>query len=178
MKRNIASAIETQIANYLRMADFRMYGLQQRAIAASNAQPSPANFVNAIVRDSIFPQSSSGPVKTTSTGVVKYGRRGEYVLHIGVDEEVSHPPPPLSNVLQLFPDQPPANVSNKQREKIKAKSKSATRQATGSADQFKKSADQARSKGQQEANDLDARKKEQQRRESKSEGWRSNQFDV
>ena len=76
------------MAEYLRVADFRLYGLQQRVIAATNARPTPANFVNAIVRDSIFPQSS-GAVKTTSTGVTKYGRRGEFVLHIGVDEEVS-----------------------------------------------------------------------------------------
>jgi len=70
------------------VADFRLYGLQQRAIAATNARPTAANFVNAIVKDTIFPQSSGGAVKTTSTGVTKYGRRGEFVLHIGVDEEV------------------------------------------------------------------------------------------
>ena len=85
----MTSAIEAQIAEYLRVADFRLYGLQQRAIAATNAQPSAANFVNAIVNDTIFPTSSSGPTKATQTGVTKYGRRGEYVLHIGMDEEVS-----------------------------------------------------------------------------------------
>ena len=67
-----------------------MFALQQRSIAAANAKPTAANFVNAIVRDSIFPQSSEyGPVKVRQSGVVKYGRHGEYVLHVGVDEEVS-----------------------------------------------------------------------------------------
>ncbi len=94
LQRNLASAIEAQIAEYMKVADLRMYGLQQRAIAATNAKPTPANFVNAIVSDTIFPSagggaSGGGAMKVTSTGVTKYGRRGEYVLHIGVDEEVS-----------------------------------------------------------------------------------------
>lgn len=41
-----------------------------------------------MVRDSIFPQSSSGTVKIKETGVTKYGKRGEYVLHVGVVDEV------------------------------------------------------------------------------------------
>lgn len=166
VKRNLTHALEAQIAEYLRQADFRAYGLQQRAIAATNAKPSPANWVNAIVRDSIFPQSSDhGPVKVRQAGVVKYGRRGEYVLHVGVDDH-------------LFPDQPPARVSNKQREKAKALAGSGSRQAKGAADQFKNKAQNAKEQGKQEANELDARRKEQARRENKEEGWRSKSFDV
>lgn len=66
-----------------------MYGVQQRAIAATNAKPTAANFINAIVRDSIFPRNlTSGSTRVKPTGVTKYGKQGEYVLHIGVDEEV------------------------------------------------------------------------------------------
>jgi len=166
IKRNLTHALEAQIAEYLRSADFRMYGVQQRVIAATNAKPTAANFVNAIVRDSIFPQSSdSGPVKVRQAGVVKYGRRGEYVLHIGVDEA-------------LFPDQPPARISNKQRQKAKALAGANTKQARGAAEQFKNKTQDAKAKGQQETNELDARRKEQQRREQKSEGWRSESFDI
>ena len=180
VKRNLTHALEAQIAEYLRVADFRAYGLQQRAIAATNAKPTPANFVNAIVRSTIFPQSSDyGPVKVRQAGVVKYGRRGEYVLHVGVDEAVSGPERfSVGADPQLFPDQPPARVSNKQRQRAKALAGANTKQARGAADQFKNKAQNAKEQGKQEANELDAKRKEQQRRESKSEGWRSEAFDV
>ena len=79
---------------------------------------------------------------------------------------------------QLFPDQPPARVSNKQRQRAKALAGANTKQARGAADQFKNKAQNAKEQGKQEANELDAKRKEQQRRESKSEGWRSEAFDV
>jgi hypothetical protein len=86
----MSDAIEAQVRDYLHSADGRLFALQQRAIAATNARPSPANFVNAIVSDTIFPKKSTmGPVKLGQKGVVKYGRHGEYLLHIGVDEDVS-----------------------------------------------------------------------------------------
>jgi len=91
----MSDAIESQVREYLQTADGRLFALQQRAIAATNARPSPANFVNAIVSDTIFPKSSNmGPVALGQKGVVKYGRHGEYLLHIGVDEDVR--PFPLS----------------------------------------------------------------------------------
>lgn len=89
VQRNLTSALEAQIAEMLRQADFRLYGLQQRAIAATNAKPSPANFLNAVFNDSIFSSSGGGPMSAKSTGVTKYGRRGEFILHIGIEEEVS-----------------------------------------------------------------------------------------
>jgi len=174
VKRYLMSALESQIADYLREIDFRLYGVQQRAIAATNARPTPANFINAVLRDSIFPQSSNtGPVKAKPTGVTKYGRRGEYVLHIGIMDE------------ELFPDQPPSRISNSRREKLKTRAQQASAEARnqagaaiGSADQFGDGAKKAMDKGKEEVNGLDAKRKEQQRRESKSEGWRSEAFDV
>ena len=172
-QRNLTHAIETQIAEYLRTADFRLYGVQQRAIAATNARPTPANFINAVVNDTLFPRGNSwGSAKLTQSGVVKYGPRGEYVLHVGVAEE-------------LFPDQPPARVSNKQRQKLKAKAKTTSRRAVGAADQFGRTARGAAGEAskladgaKKEANDLDARRQEEMRRESKQEGWRSEAFNV
>ena len=61
---------------------------------------------------------------------------------------------------------------------MKAAASAASRQATGSADQFRQGAQKAADKGQKEANMLDAKKAEQQRRESRTEGWRSDAFDV
>ncbi|WWD04803.1 hypothetical protein V865_002874 [Kwoniella europaea PYCC6329] len=166
VKRNLTHALEAQIAEYLRQADFRLYGIQQRAIAATNARPTAANFINAVFSDSIFPHpSTSGPVSVGSKGVVKYGRRGEYVLHIGVDED-------------LFPNKPPSYVSNTQRQKLKAAASSSTNRAVGAADQFRGKGKQATDQAKAEGEDLTARAKEQKRREEKSEGWRSDAFDV
>ncbi len=61
---------------------------------------------------------------------------------------------------------------------MKAAASSVARQATGSADQFKAGAQKAADKGQKEANELDAKKVEQHRRESRTEGWRSEAFDL
>jgi len=173
VKRNLASALEAQISEYLRQADFKLYGLQQRAIAATNAAPpSPANFVRAVFSDSVFPQSYGKDLEVRQGGVVKYGRRGEYLLHIGVDEA-------------LFPHQPPADISNKQRLKVKAKAQAAAsqaRRAVGSADEFagaaKAKGEQAKNEARKEGEDLRYAAQEKKRREERKEGWRSEAFDV
>lgn len=65
-----------------------MYGLQQRAIATANARATnPTDIVRALFNESFFSQSGGG-VEVRQTGVVKYGRKGEWLLHVGVDEEV------------------------------------------------------------------------------------------
>lgn len=199
----MASALEAQIAEYLRQADFKLYGLQQRAIAATNAAPpSPANFVRAVFSDSVFPQSYGKDLDVRQGGVVKYGRRGEYLLHIGVDEAVSllvyfslhyrslllFPPDLQPNPLliaQLFPHQPPADISNKQRLKVKAKAQAAAsqaRRAVGSADEFagaaKAKGEQAKNEARKEGEDLRFAAQEKKRREERKEGWRSEAFDV
>ena len=69
-------------------------------------------------------------------------------------------------------------MSNKQREKMKAKAASVRGGVGASADQVKKDAQKVADKGKKEANDLDAKMREQKRRDSKSEGWRSEVFDV
>jgi len=93
LQHQITESLELQIAESLRQADFQLYGLQQRTIAATNARPSPANYLKAIFSTSVFGSGPSltkaGSVAPTSKGLVKYGKRGEYVLHVGVDEEVS-----------------------------------------------------------------------------------------
>lgn len=180
VKRNLAHALEGQIAEYLRTADFQLFAVQQRAIAAANAKPTAKNFVTAVVSDSIFPRQRHGPVKAEGKGIVKYGRHGEYLLHIGVDEEVSLFVAVLADP-QLFPNKPPAPLRNSQRQKLKAKAEqaqAAAHRAVGSADQFKKTGQSAADKGKSEANELSARAKEQKRREDKTEGWRSDAFDI
>lgn len=138
------------------------------------------NFVNALVSDTIFPRSSSGDVKLGSKGVVKYGRHGEYLLHIGVDEDVSRVC--LSSIdIQLFPEQPPQHLRNPQRQKVKAQAKQAVSQAkraVGAADQYSGTANKAADQGKKEASELSAKAQEAQRRESRTEGWRSDAFDV
>ena len=173
------SALETQIADYLHQADFRLYGLQQRAIAATNARPTVSHFINALISDTVFPRYTPPAVRPGMKGLVKYGRRGEYVLHIGVDEE-------------LFPDQPPERVSNKKRVRMRERAKAAAQQVRGAAGEFgatvKKGAAAANgpagkvadaaSDAAKEGKELSGKMKEQKSREDKKEGWRSNAFDV
>jgi hypothetical protein len=91
MQRNLASALESQIANALTEADFKLYGLQQRAIATANARATnPTDIVRALFNESFFAQNTGGDIEVRQKGVVKYGRKGEWLLHVGVDEEVCH----------------------------------------------------------------------------------------
>ena len=87
--------------------------------------------------------------------------------------------------IQLFPNQPPADISNSQRDKIRAKAQVAqaqARRAIGAGDQFKDqvkgAADKAKNEARKEGEDMRFAAKEKKRREERSEGWRSDAFDV
>ncbi|KAG7570921.1 hypothetical protein FFLO_01119 [Filobasidium floriforme] len=167
--QQMTQALELQIAESLRQADFELYGLQQRTIAATNARPSPANYLKAVFSTSVFGSGPSltkaGSVKPTSKGLVKYGKRGEYVLHVGVDEE-------------LFPNKPAARVRNSKRDHIRAKVDQGKGLAGTAQSRVKKDADKAKSAVRGEASTMSRAARQQERRESRSEGWRSDVFDV
>ncbi|KAL7420693.1 hypothetical protein Q5752_004644 [Cryptotrichosporon argae] len=173
IQRNLSSALESTIVDYLQTLDFKLFAVQQRAIAATNARPSPLNWAKAVFNDSLFGGSAFGTIQSRGPkGVVKYGRKGEYLLHVGVDED-------------LFPDQPPAHVRNQDRLRLKAEAHKVKETLKGAADQFAgqangaaKDAANAANKVGREANELSARVKEEQRRAERSEGWRSDAFDV
>lgn len=169
LQSQITQAIELQIADSLRQADLQLYGLQQRTIAATNARPSPVNYLKAIFQTSVFGSgpsvSKAGTVRPTQKGIVKYGKRGEYVLHIGVDEE-------------LFPNKPAARVRNLKRVNLRNKANQAQSLSNTAASKAKKDANNIKDTAEAEGRTLSRAAKEQERRENRKEGWRSDVFDV
>lgn len=165
----ITQALELQIAESLRLADLRLYGLQQRTIAATNARPTPANYVKAIFSDSIFGSGPSvgraGTTRQGPKGLVKYGKRGEYVLHVGVDED-------------LFPNKPAPRIRNQNRDHLRGIAAQGQSAAGSVKNRVQKDADKAKDAARSEAKTMTRAAKEQERRERRDEGWRSNAFDI
>jgi len=87
----IDKALEAQIKSSLEEADKQFYGLQQRTLAATRAQPSPANYLRAIFNIGFHPSQAFSPspsAKTTTTGVIVTGAHGEYKMAIGAEEQL------------------------------------------------------------------------------------------
>ncbi|GAA5973038.1 hypothetical protein JCM11641_000376 [Rhodosporidiobolus odoratus] len=78
--------LEEQIASAFKELDKQIYLLQYKAAGARAAAPSPLAYVRAI----LTPTASSGSLVSdiTSTGITKVGPKGEWVLAIGVEEEL------------------------------------------------------------------------------------------
>ncbi len=130
----------------------------------------------------------TGSTRLGGKGIVKYGRKGEYVLHVGVDEDVSaggwgyadatSTERPLSCffLYQLFPGKPVGIETS--RDRFKAKMKEATGSAATTLKQVKNDAADAAGKGLREGARLTAEMRETKRREAREEGWRSSAFDI
>lgn len=162
IKRAVKESLQHSIVDYLKQADLALYGFQNRAIAATNAKPSPKDFLSAVFSTSVF--SSSSSAKLTQKGIVKYGRRGDYLLAIGADD-------------QIFPDKA---ISEK-----RARAKNLLEQASsvaGSASEAveggKIKADQVKVDAEREASKLGLTVQKKERVEAGKEGWRSDAFNV
>lgn len=81
-------------------------------------------------------------------------------------------------LLQLFPNKPAARVRNSKRDHIRAKVDQGKGIAGTAQSRVKKDADKAKSAVRGEASTMSRAARQQERRESRSEGWRSDVFDV
>jgi len=164
---NITKTLELQITEMLKSADLQVFAIQQRAIAATNARPTASNYLKAIFSTSVFPTTPlaavTGKTRVGGKGIVKYGRRGEFILHVGVDED-------------LFPGKPVGIETS--RDRLRARIKDYTGTATTSLSQIKDDAAAAAGQGLVEGAKLTAEMRERKRREARQEGWRSDAFDV
>ncbi|KAJ9113527.1 hypothetical protein QFC20_001878 [Naganishia adeliensis] len=151
LRSNITHTLEVQITEYLKRADFQLFGLQQRAIAATNARPTPANYLKAIFSSSVFPQGPGILANTRAgqKGIVKYGRRGEFVLHVGVDED-------------LFPGKPEGAARNTKRDAIRGKANAVAGGSKNAANRVKNDADKVKGKAEAEDQKLSAAAREQE----------------
>ncbi|CDZ97340.1 hypothetical protein [Phaffia rhodozyma] len=163
LRKNLKASLEHQITEYLKDADFRLYGLQQRAIAATNARPSPSNYLKAIFSDSLL-SSYGTSTKVTQKGVVKYGRKGEFLLAIGVDE-------------QLFPGKAGPSNAHSKRHGLYNQAVSAL-QTGGGIDAATAQINGLKIDAQREVNKASLHAKKEHREEAGKEGWRSEAFDV
>ena len=76
--------LEEQIGELFKSADREFWAFQQRAIGAGRAAPDPLAYLRAI----FTPSGTSSLTEVKSTGITKVGPNGEYILAIGVDEEL------------------------------------------------------------------------------------------
>jgi len=83
----IETALKGQIENALSSADLDLFALRERARAASNASPTISGYFRALFAAGGGPSYFSGG-KTTSKGVIKTGLHGEYILAVGIDEQI------------------------------------------------------------------------------------------
>lgn len=84
METQFVSALEEQISQLFSAADASFYDLHQRAIGAGRAAPDPLTYLRAI----FTPSGSSSRLDVTSSGITKVGAHGEFILAIGVEEQL------------------------------------------------------------------------------------------
>ena len=82
------------------------------------------------------------------------------------------------SLLQLFPNKPAARVRNPKRAALTNKADQGKSIAQSASTRVKKDADKAKGAAKAEASDMSRAARQQERRESRSEGWRSDIFDV
>ncbi|KAL7416019.1 hypothetical protein BDY24DRAFT_359249 [Mrakia frigida] len=163
IKKTLKHSLESQIASYLRDADLELYGLQNRAIAATNAKPTALNYVKAVFSPSLFSGSSSS--KLTQKGVVTKGRRGEWVLAVGIDD-------------QIFKGKAGPSDAHAKRSGAIKKVEEASDRAGSAANAAKYTGNGLKIDAEREASKLGLTVKKTAQEEARKDGWRSELFDI
>ena len=70
----------------LQNADKSLFKVQQRAIGATKASPTPAGYLRALFASDSFFSSAKPSARSTQTGIVVTGPHGEWKLAVGADE--------------------------------------------------------------------------------------------
>lgn len=162
IKKALKESLEHAIVDYLRQADLQLFALQNRAIAATNAKPSPKDFLTAVFSSSVFGASST--TKLTQKGIVKYGRRGDYLLAIGADE-------------QIFPGKAVSPAGERRKTALDTAA-SVAGSAGEALERGKIGADQLAVDADREAGKLGLKVNQLKRGEEQADGWRSDAFDL
>lgn len=165
VESSLSSALEGAIEDYLQKADLELFALQQRVMAVTRAKPTPAAYVRALLSSG---GSSKGKVKTTNRGIIKTGRRGDYVLAIGVDE-------------QLLPGKGGPKGYKERKELIHDGKKQAQKLVGGAKNAAKDAASTAKGAAnniKQQAGDLKAQSDAAKSKAEDDDGWRSEAFSL
>ncbi|ORY76232.1 Proteophosphoglycan ppg4 [Leucosporidium creatinivorum] len=86
IEKQLIQVLEEQTASAFKSADKAAYELSIKSAGAYGAAPDPLAFLRGIFYTS--PLSASPLSEVTSTGVTKIGPQGEWILSVGVEEEL------------------------------------------------------------------------------------------
>ncbi|GAA5902285.1 hypothetical protein JCM5296_003972 [Sporobolomyces johnsonii] len=174
MELKVKEVLEEQIAAGFQQLDQQLFLLQYKATAARAAAPDPLAFLRAI-----FAPTSSGSLvdEITSTGITKVGPKGEYILAIGVDEEL------LPNRLTGLGKQGGDVVGKKRAvESLMEEGRAELGEAIGAAGESVEDLERAgRDVGEaldEEGRKLQRVKERQRKEEERRDGWKSEAFDF
>jgi hypothetical protein len=137
--------------------DKNFYDLQQRSVGARLAAPDPLTYLRALLTPTGAPSFD-----TTSKGITKVGPKGEYILSIGVDEDLL--PGKLTGLGEQGRD---VVARKKQAESLMEEGERVLEEGQDVLDQVEEGVDRVVS---------DARRKE--REEEARKGWKSKAFDL
>ncbi|GAA5926641.1 hypothetical protein JCM1841_003190 [Sporobolomyces salmonicolor] len=174
MEVKVKEVLEEQIAAGFQQLDQQLFLLQYKATAARTAAPDPLAFLRAI-----FAPTSSGSLvdEITSTGITKVGPKGEYILAIGVEEELL--PNRLTGLGKYGKD-----VVGKKRavESLMEEGRAELGEAIGATGESVEDLERAgRDVGEaldDEARKLQRAKERQRKEEGRRDGWKSEAFDF
>ena len=119
--------------------------------------------MKAVFSPSLFSASSTS--KLTQKGIVKHGRRGEYLLAIGIDD-------------QIFPGKAGPSSAHAKRDGALNAAKQFKGKAASVAEAATYKGNDVAIDGERTANKLGLTVKATARQEAKREGWRSDLFDL
>ncbi|GAA6013470.1 hypothetical protein JCM10207_008861 [Rhodosporidiobolus poonsookiae] len=177
LQEKTKEVLEEQISAGFKELDKQVYLLQYKAAGARAAAPDPLAYLRAV----LTPTATSGSSlvdEITSTGITKVGPKGEWVLAIGVEEELL---PGRRTALERLGE----DVVTRKRqvesllEEGRAELVGAVHEAAGSADNLAE-AGYAVGEAVEEEGVRARRVKERREREERKnqDGWKSDAFDL
>ncbi|KDE06435.1 hypothetical protein, variant [Microbotryum lychnidis-dioicae p1A1 Lamole] len=162
IEKQFVSTLEEQIAAMFQQADRVIYDLNRKAAGARVASPDPLTFLRAVFT-STGPSSISS---VTSTGITKVGPKGEYILAIGVEEE-------------LLPGKR-TGLGRRGRDVVAKKrgAESLMEEGTSQYEQVRDTVEEVGEAIGEEAERIQKEARDQARKERRDSGWKSQAFDV
>ncbi|BGP35560.1 hypothetical protein JCM10296v2_007401 [Rhodotorula toruloides] len=179
MEVKVKEVLEEQIAVAFKEMDRQFFLLQVKSAGAAGAASDPLAYIRGILNTS--GSSSSLVDEVTNTGIRKVGPHGEWVLQVGIEDELL---PGKRTALQRKGEDITSRKHSVERllEEGRAELIGASREAGASADNLEQVGYEVEA-SVGEAVDEESRKarkiaKRRQREEERREGWKSEAFDL
>ncbi|KWU45594.1 Proteophosphoglycan ppg4 [Rhodotorula sp. JG-1b] len=182
LEAKIKEALEEQFASAFQALDKQLYDLHIKSLGASGAAADPIAYFRGIFNTGYSsPLSPSFITEVSKTGIQKVGPRGEWVLAIGVEEEL------LPGKRTLLGRKGEDVVSRKRQ--VESLAEEGRAELVGAAQEAGASSDNLEQVGQEVSANLDEAAQEarhqarreahrRKREELRREGWKSDAFDL